>query len=626
MTATTLPATPSKSFFRWLRPLFSTPWRAFLSLVVLIALAFLVTSWLLPSGVKVKEKTALVLDIKGRVVEQRSGGLREQLLSQSGAANEGQVALRDILAVIDAAAKDKNIARIVIATEDFGGAGLASLREIGGALTRFKASGKQIVAWGAGFDQRSYYLAAHADEIHIHPMGGVLLQGYRGYRNYYRSALDKLGISANVIRSGKYKNFAEPYFADGPSVETQESDKVLLDGLWKTYSTDVERLRRLPPGSIAKLIDDITATAKAANGDFARVALESKLVTAINTREDFRKIMIERGALDETSKSFRQVSFDAYLRKIKPGLGMAGDGIGVVVAQGPISDGIAPPGQIGGRSTAELIRKARDDSSIKAIVLRVNSPGGSAYGSELIRRELEITRAAGKPVVVSMGDVAASGGYWVSMAADEVIADEATITGSIGVIGMLPTGEKAMEKLSVSTAGYATTWLGSAMYDARRALDPRMAELVKIGIDRIYADFTSKAAAARKLSVAQVDEHAQGRVWTGAQAVERKLIDRTGSYRDALNAASARAKLPDGARVTYIERDRTPLEKLLERFGAEALVSIGVPTFVFGSVIDPIPQSLSKDLIRDWAWLSSLTADGQTGVPFHALAHCMCEF
>jgi protease-4 len=336
---------------------------------------------------------------------------------------EGQVQLRDVVNALDTAAKDPKIERLVLVLDEFPGAGLTTLREVAAAITRFKVSGKQVTAWAGNYNQASYYLAAHADEIYLHPMGAVLMQGYGRYRNYYKEALDRVGVSANVIRSGKYKNFGEPYFTTGPSEETMESDKYLYDALWSTYTSDVEKVRKLPLGTVDKVIEDVISRLKAAGGDAAKMALDNKFVTALKTRDELRAVMIERGAKDEDKKSFRQISMSAYLSTVKPQL--SGDAIGVIVAEGEISEGIEAPGKIGGRSTADLIRKAREDEKIKAVVIRVNSPGGSAYGSELVRRELELTRKAGKPVVVSMGNVAASGGYWISMAADDVIADSA---------------------------------------------------------------------------------------------------------------------------------------------------------------------------------------------------------
>ncbi len=614
---------PIKSFFVGLWSFVDSSRRFVFNVIFLVIVIALISAIFSKGGLRLKEKTALVLDIEGQIVEQQSGSPRDKLLAQVGGGNNtGQTQLRDIIAVLDAAAKDSKIDRVVLRLDGMSGSGLSTLREVGAALDRFKASGKQVVAWGSNYNQNAYYLAAHANEIYMHPMGTLILQGYGRYRNYYKEALDRIGVSANVIRVGKYKSFGEPYFSTQPSKETIESDKYLYDALWATYTTDVEKVRKMEAGAINKGIEEVTERLKAAGGDAAKMALDGKLITGIKTRDELRAMMVERGAKDEDKKTFRQISMDAYLSTIKPQL--MGDAIGVVVAEGEIGDGDAPPGSIGGLSTSDLIRKAREDDSIKAIVLRVNSPGGSAFASELIRRELELTRAAGKPVVVSMGNVAASGGYWISMAADEVIADDATITGSIGVFSILPTGEKAMEKLSVYTGGYTTTWLGGAMYDPRRALDPRMAELIKLGVERIYTDFTNRAAVARKTTQPKIDDVAQGRVWTGTQAKERGLVDRTGSFADAIKSAATRAKLDDKARISYIEADRSKLDLFLERFSSQANAAIAKQ---FNAKLMPAiaPIGVAEQAQKDLRWLAEIAERGKAGFPFAVVAHCLCE-
>ena len=575
---------------------------------------------------KIEEKTALVLNLKGPLVEQRAASSPDRLLSEVQGGTTAQTQLRDVLAVLDAAAKDARIERVVLNLDEFGGGGLASLREVASALERFKASGKQVVAWGGSFDQRSYYLAAHANEVFMHPMGIAMLEGFGRYRNYYKDALDRLGIQANVIRVGTYKSFGEPYFANAPSKASIEADTYLYNDLWATYTTAVEKARKLPAGAINKSIEALPQSFIAVNGNPGQLALKDKVVDALKTRDEFRELMIQRGAKDDESKSFRQVSFDAYLGTLKPQ--RLGDAVAIVVAEGEISDANAPPGRIGGRSTAELIRKARDDEKVKALVLRVNSPGGSAYGSELIRRELELTRKAGKPVVVSMGNVAASGGYWISMASDEIIADPATVTGSIGVFAMLPTGEKAMEKLSIGTGGVTTTWLGGA-YDPRRGLDPRFAQMVQSAIGNIYTDFTTKAAAARKTTQEKIDQVGQGRVWTGNQAKERGLIDRTGSLNDAIKSAASRAKLGDDARVSYVEVERSRFEKLLAQMGG-AKVEAWINALLGNAANSVLPiafvPSVARDAQRDLAWIMEVAEHAKSsGNPFTAYAHCLCR-
>ncbi|NRF70520.1 signal peptide peptidase SppA [Aquincola sp. S2] len=598
--------------------------RLVLNLIFLLIVGVLLVGWLRSGPAPMLDKTMLVLNLSGPLVDQRSGNPRDRAFKQLRGEPDEQVQLRDVLRALELAAKDPKIGGVVLVLDDFAGGGLPNLREVAQALERYKkaSGGKKVVAWGAGYDQRQYFLAAHADEVYVHPMGLVYVEGFGRLSNYYREAFDRLGVSANVIRAGKYKNFGEPYFAKAPSKETLESDALLYDGLWGDYTRSVEAARKLPAGSIMKSIDELPQRLAAAGGDVAKLALDTKLVDGLKTRDELRAMIIERGAKDADGKTFRQIAFGDYLGRQAPQL--PSDAIGVIVAEGEISDGEAPPGAIGGRSTAELVRMARDDPRLKAIVLRVRSPGGSAFGSELVRRELELTRAAGKPVIVSMGDVAASGGYWISMAADEVIADPATLTGSIGVFAMLPTAEGLMSKLSVNTAGYGTTWLTHA-YDPRRPIDARFASLVQSTIGRIYTDFTAKAAAARKTTPEKLDEVAQGRVWTGAQAKERGLVDRLGSFTDALDAAAGRAKLPAGYRTVYVEREPGRLARMLSFLGGGAVQALlpylSEATQQAAGPLAMLPPEV-RDIGRELSWLAELTERRQ---PFSAVVHCFCS-
>ncbi|NUZ04160.1 signal peptide peptidase SppA [Piscinibacter koreensis] len=563
------------------------------------------------------DRTALVLDLEGPISEQTIGNVRSTALDQLRGGRVKSVRLRDVLEVLDRAAADPKIARVVLLLDEMQGTGLASLHEIGAAIDRFKSTGKQVVAWGSGYDQRQYYLAARANEVYMHPMGALRLEGYGRHRNYYRDALDKLGISVNLLRVGTYKNAAEPFVASQPSPESLEADAALYGSMWTIYTADVERARRLPAGAIARSIEEAPERLMSAGGDQGRAALADKLVDGLKTRDELGALMRERGAADAQGKTFAQVSFESYLARIKPAVG--GDAVGVVVAEGDIVDGSAPAGTIGGLSTSALIRQARDDRSIKALVLRVNSPGGSVFGSELVRRELELTRRAGKPVVVSMGDVAASGGYWISTASDEVIADPGTITGSIGVFALLPTAERAFDRLGIQRAGVTTTWLRDAG-DPRLPLDPRYAALVQTTIDHVYAEFVGKVAAARKSTPAAIDTVAQGRVWTGAQAKERGLVDRLGGLSDALRAAAQRAKLPADARVTWIEREPGKLARALSLLNGGIAELVGGPLGpLFGA--ETIAPAAAREVVRDLGWLGELTEQRKA---YSAVTHCLC--
>src|SRR5471032_3332641 len=577
----------SRSPFSYLRSGFGWCWRMLdagrrtvlnlLFLLILIALIYA-----LCSGVpKLSPKTTLVLDLKGQLVEQSSSSVRDTLLNNVRG-------------------------------------GEAMLHEVASAIDRFKATGKPVVAWGSSYDQSQYLLASHASEVYLHPMGAVLLQGFGHYRNYYHDALDKLGVTVNLLRVGIYKSLGEPYIANGPSPAASEAESYLNNALWSSYTGQIEQQRKLPAGAIMKTINDLPAQVAAVDGDLAKLALNEKLVDGIKPRDAIRQMMMQRGAKDSEGKTFRQINFDDYLARVHTKL--TGDAVGVIVAEGEISDGIAAPGAIGGTSTAALIRQAREDDKIKSIVLRVDSPGGSAFASEIIRHELELTRAAGKPVVVSMGNVAASGGYWISMASDEVIADPTTITGSIGVFAILPTADKVIDKLGIHTGGNPTTWLADAG-NPLRPLDPRFAQVIQASINHIYAEFTGKAAQARKTTPEKINEVAQGRVWTGAQAKDRGLVDTLGSYGDALKSAAKRAKLGNDYRGVYIERESSKFDKLLDLFDGSVAQALGVHVRL-GLATTGMPPAAAADIAHDLGWLAELNTEHK---PFMAITHCLCE-
>ncbi|KQV52272.1 signal peptide peptidase SppA [Massilia sp. Root335] len=596
--------------------------RFVLNLIFLLILVALVWS-MFGGGLKpLLPKTALVLDLKGELVEERAGSVRDSVVAGLSGNGRRLVRLPDVLKALDGAAKDANVSEVLLLLDEMSGGGLASVREIGAAVERVKAAGKRVVVWGGSFDQKRYLIAAHASEIYLHPMGMVLIEGFGRHRNYYRDALDKVGVTVNVIKVGTYKSFAEPFIGNGPSQAAQEADAFLYNGLWSSYTAEVEKARKLPAGAIAKGIDELPQRLDAAHGNAAKVALDWKLIDGIKTLDEVRAMFIKRGAYDDHIKSFRQVGFADYVSRHpdKP----FGDAVAVVVAAGDITEGTGGPGMVGGISTANLIRSVREDKSVKAVVLRINSPGGSAYGSELIRRELELTRAAGKPVVVSMGDVAASGGYWISLAADEVIADPDTVTGSIGVFAILPTADKVGDKLGIHTAGVTTTWLADA-YNPLRPLDPRFGQLIQSTINHIYDEFTTRAAIARRTTPAKIDEVGQGRVWTGTQAKERGLVDRLGSYGDALRSAAKRANLGDDFRVTYAEPPTTLAERLLERIGlsdAQALtvqVKLGLLPADLGAAA--LGGTTLAPVGKDLGWLAGVADRRQ---PFAAVTHCLC--
>jgi protease-4 len=623
-----------KSLFSAIGWLFSKAWwlldgtrRALMNLLVLLLIVVVATALLTRGPKPLADKTTLVLKLDGNLVEQFSGSPREQLMAQAqGRGVPKQTRLRDVLAALEQAARDDRISAVLLDVQDLQGAGLAGLHEVSAALQRFrKTSGKPVLAYADSYSQRGYFLAAQAGEVYLHPMGMVMLEGFGRWRTYYKDALDRLGVTAHVVKVGTYKSFAEPYTATGPSPATLEAEGLVYGELWNGFTASVEAARKLEAGAITRSIEQIPQLLAAVKGDAAQLAVQAKLVDGLKTRDQMRELLIAKGAQDADSKSFRQVSLGQYLAYVKDA-GVPSKlqpGVGVVVAEGEIVDGEAGPGRIGGDSTARLIRKAREDEAIKAVVLRVNSPGGSAFASEIVRRELELTRAAGKPVVVSMGDVAASGGYWISMASDAVIADAGTITGSIGVFGILPTAEGLMDKLSLHTGGVTTTWLAGG-YDPRRPLDPRLKAAVQSGVDHIYARFTGLAAQARKSTPEKIDAVAQGRIWTGAQARERGLVDRLGSFDDAVQAAAQLAKLElkagEKPRLAYVERELSRSERLLASLGDVMAPSLAV---ALGQSLglDALPAPVVEELavLKE---LSRLAARGQWDRA--AAVHCLC--
>jgi len=579
----------------------------FLLVVLLFALALLTGG----SRPHVQENTALVVDLRGAIVEQYTGSAREASLSEALGGEVRETQLRDVLAGIDAAAQDAKIGRMVLLLDDLGHTGLAQLREISAAIGRFRAAGKKVVAWGSNLEQRRYYLAAQADEVYLDPMGSVGLDGFGGYRNYYHDALERIGVSVHVYRAGKYKSFGETYTNSAPSPESLEEDAALLGDVWGGFAADIEKARKLEKGAVGHWIDERADRLAAVGGDAARLALESRLVDGLKTRSELREYLIGLGVADEEHKTFRQVALGDYAA----GLVEASErnaAIGIVVAEGGISDGEEAQGAIGGRSTAAIIRKAREDDAIRAIVLRVDSPGGSAYGSELIRRELELTRKAGKPVVVSMGNVAASGGYWISTSADRVFADPGTITGSIGVFSLFPTVERSMDRLGIHTGGATTNWPAGA-FDVRRPVDPRLEKELRSQVLHTYDEFLARVGKAHEMTPAQADEVGQGRVWTGRQALDRRLVDELGGLAAAVKTAASLAKIDPASHARYLESESAGWGHLLG----------SLPHAWLRAAVDERVRALPGAAVllaaeRDLAWIGRDAAAAQ---PF---AHCLC--
>ena len=582
------------------------------------------------SGVKpLTERTTLVIAPEGRLVEQFSADPVSRALAKAFGDKSGEeVQLRDLVRTIDAAREDKHIERVLLRVDGLQPSGYASMREVAASLAKLRASGKQIVAFGENLGQSQYLLAAQANEIYIDPMGSMMLEGLARYRQYYRRGLqEKLGVDVHLFRVGEFKSAAEPYILDAASPESKEADLYWMNDIWARYLEDIAKLRKLTPEQLAAGIDTMPEGIAAAGGDLAKFALQQKLVDGLKTQEEVETLLAERGVADsDADGGFRSIDMATYLAQHDAKNLPIGDKrpqVAVVVAEGEITDGEQPAGTVGGKSTSALLREARDDDDVKAVVLRVDSPGGGVYPSEEIRREVAALKAAGKPVVVSMGDLAASGGYWISMNADRIYADPSTITGSIGIFGLIPNVTRTLDKIGVRTDGVSTTRFAGA-FDISRPMDPAVGQVIQSVIDKGYADFTGKVAAARNKSVEDVDAVARGRVWSGAQAKERGLVDELGGFEAAVADAAARAKLgtADKFRVRYIEKAASPFSQFMSGFAGSRLGA------AFLKDSDVARALLAKAMPETDAQLRFVeeAATTRNGAPVKALVYCFCGF
>jgi protease-4 len=571
---------------------------------------------------KLETQTALVIAPKGAIVEQYSGDPADRALAEVLGEEVLETQLRDILRALDAAAKDPNIDRVVLIPDQIVSVGMSTLIEIGAAIQRFReaSGGKEVIAVGDGMEQRGYYLAAHADKIYLDPEGGVLLEGLGRYRLYYKDMFEKLGLEARLFRVGEYKSAGEPYVRSDASAEAKQADLYWMNDLWGRFLADVARLRKQDPAKLAADIDAYAERIKANDGDLAKLALEQGLVDELKTRGEVRALLIEKGAKDEENHTFRQIALEDYVSLLdKTRIPTETRHVGVVVAEGEIIDGDQPRGVVGGESTARLIRKAREDEAVKAVVLRVDSPGGGVFPSEQIRREVELTKAAGKPVIVSMGDLAASGGYWISMNADKIIASPSTITGSIGIFGLWANFPKTLDKVGLRSDGVGTTWVAGAIQPTRE-FDPRLGEVIQSVIDRGYRQFIGKVAEARGKQSGEIDAIARGRVWSGQQALERGLVDELGTLDQAIKAAAAAAKLDADWRAVYVEKELTPWEQfVLQSMNSRAMAFIG-ERFGLSLPTQWLPPAALGELAR----VQKLVLDAAGKKPVAIYAHCEC--
>ena len=607
-----------------LRSFFSGLWRGLdglrkaLHLIVLLVIFGVLIGVLRSSVPRIPSKAALLIVPEGTLVEQLSGEPLERALQESRGERHRETLLWDLTDSIRVAASDPRIPAIALDLEKFEGGTQPTLEELAAALREFRATGKKVIAYGDELSQERYYLAAQADEVLLDPMGFVLIDGYDRYRTYLKDALDKLGVQINVFRVGSFKSAVEAFTRTNMSPEDREESLAYLSALWRSYQEAVTRARKLPADALSGYVDSLPKTVPAAGGDAARVALQANLVSSLQTHIEFEQRLIGLVGKDDDSGSFKSVSLDDYARYARAQKKLKADGkprVGVIVAAGDILDGEQPPGMIGGETVARLIRQARTDKDVKALVLRVDSPGGSVMASEQIYRELLALRAAGKPLVVSMSGYAASGGYYISAPADEIWASPATITGSIGIFAIIPTVERTLGKVGISVDGVGTTPL-SGQQRLDRPLGEEARTLLQSTVSRGYQEFIERVANGRKKTPKEVDAIGQGRVWAGTDARRLGLVDQLGLFNDATKAAARRAKVSDYA-LEFIEPELTWAQALAMQLRSD-VVGLLLRASPGESALAQLAERLDP-VTREAQRLARFT------VPNHLYAYCFCE-
>lgn len=569
-------------FFKWTWRLLNFIRELVLNLFFILLILVGVGIWMQLGGSESSQpgRGALLLDITGVVVDKPSvnnklGALGRQLFG----ANSDRLqenSLFDIVSAIRQAKNDRNITGIVLDLKDFAGGDQPSMQYIGKALREFRDSGKPVLAVGESYTQGQYYLASFANKIWLSPQGEVDLHGFATNGLYYKSLLDKLKVNTHVFRVGTYKSAVEPFIRDDMSPQAREADSRWIGELWQNYLSTLAANRQIPASQVFPGAQGVLAGLQKVGGDTAKYALDNKLVDALASGAEVEKALVKQFGWSSKEKDFSAVSLYDY-PVTKPT--QQGSAIAVIFANGAIMDGEETPGNVGGDTTASQIRDARLDPKVKAIVLRVNSPGGSVTASEVIRAELAAAKAAGKPVVVSMGGMAASGGYWISTPANYIVANPSTLTGSIGIFGVINTMENSLDSIGVHTDGVATSPLADV--SVTKALPPEVQQMMQLSIENGYQRFINLVAQSRSKTPQQIDQIAQGHVWTGQDAKSNGLVDSLGDFDDAVAKAAELAKLKSW-HIDYYQDEPTFMDMVLNG--------------VSGSVQAMLPQALQAYL------------------------------
>ncbi|PML33338.1 signal peptide peptidase SppA [Vibrio sp. 10N.261.52.A1] len=592
-----------KKIFKFIGMIFKGIWKlitfirvALVNLIFLLSIAVIYFVYFHSDTAQptVPQQSALVLNLSGPIVEQSRyiNPMDSVTGSLLGKDLPKENILFDIVETIRYAKDDDNVTGIVLALKELPETNLTKLRYIAKALNEFKASGKPIYAVGDFYNQSQYYLASYATKVYMSPDGGVLLKGYSAYSLYYKTLLEKLDVNTHVFRVGTYKSAIEPFIRDDMSDAAKESASRWLGQLWSAYVDDVSHNRQIDAKTLNPSMDTFLKDLESVDGDIAKLAEKLGLVDELATRQQVRLELADVFGSDGQD-SYNALGYYEYRATMLPNMNSESHDVAVIVASGAIMDGKQPRGTVGGDTTAALLRQARNDDKVKAVVLRVDSPGGSAFASEVIRNEIEAIKQAGKPVVVSMSSLAASGGYWISMGADKILAQPTTLTGSIGIFSVITTFEKGLNDIGVYTDGVGTSPFSGL--GITTGLTDGAKDAFQMGIEHGYRRFIGLVGENREMGVDAVDKIAQGRVWTGQDAMQNGLVDEIGDFDDAIAAAASLAEL-ESYNIYWVEEQLSATEQFIQEFMNQVQMSIGLDIqSMIPSSLQPVTQQLAQD-------------------------------
>jgi len=582
------------TLFRWLDRIRRIVINGLFALILLLIIVALFAE-----RPQVPDNAALIIDPEGSIVEETEYPDAASIPFDFGIASPHQTQLHDLIRSIGHAAGDDHIRMLVLKLDQMQTVPLERMQVIRKAIESFKASGKMVIAIGPNYTQSQYYLAAAADKVFLAPMGVVALEGFSIYRNYVKDALASMHVNLQLFRAGKYKAAAEPLIRNDMSAEDRAANKALLDVLWTAYKTDIAAMRGIKAERLQQVLDHPSRYLAEHQGSLAELARAEKLVDELSDRNGIEQLVAS--TLGSDVDDIASISLRDYRRIIGDGAGkQSKQRVGIITASGMILDGDQPQGTVGDINMSEMLAEARKDEQIKAVVLRIDSPGGSASASEAIRSEILRLQEAGKPVVVSMGSMAASGGYWMAAPADEIWAAPTTITGSIGAFGMLADVEQGLNKLGIHTDGLGTTAIAGGIRPDRQ-LPEELARVMQLSISNVYQRFLHVVAEGRHMPEAKVAGLAEGRVWSGVDAKRLGLVDQLGELDDAVRSAATMAKLGDDFSTVRIQRTQGLRDMLLQRWFGESDTLIGHIGTRIMSRFPAMALQMDSRALREWS-------------------------